>query len=109
MRIDEMISALSLRPLSLPEPEREIQGAYVGDLLSWVMGNGQADMVWVTIMTNINVVAVASLIDFSAVILAEGCVPDDDVIAAAKQRGINLLVSERSSYEVCVALGGLSV
>ena len=37
MRIDEMISALSLRPLSLPEPEREIQGAYVGDLLSWVL------------------------------------------------------------------------
>ena len=109
MKICEFADKIKAEVLSMPRPDAEISGGYCGDLLSWVMGNGQADMVWVTIMTNINVVAVASLIDFSAVILAEGCVPDDDVIAAAKQRGINLLVSERSSYEVCVALGGLSV
>lgn len=109
MRIEEVISALSLTPLTVSDSQRQTDGAYVGDLLSWVMGNGRPDMVWVTIMTNINVVAVASLIDFSAVVFAEGCVPDQDVVDAAQSKGVNLLVSDKSAYEVCVALGALAV
>jgi len=90
----------------MPEPEREIVGAYVGDLLSWVMGKTQADNAWITIMSNINVIAVASLSDVACIILAEDVTLDDMVLNTAKQKGINVLSTSRTSFETAVFLSG---
>ena len=38
----------------------EVDGCYVGDLLSWVMARAQAGNVWLTVMGNVNAVAVAT-------------------------------------------------
>ncbi len=104
MTVNELASADGFRPLALPQGEREAHGVYIGDLLSWVMGRARAENVWVTIMSNINVAAVASLADVSCVVFAEGVTPDDDVIETARQKDINLLVSDRSAYELAVWL-----
>jgi len=104
MTVSQLISKNGYRALSLPEPEREIDGVYVGDLLSWVMGRASADNAWVTIMTNLNVVAVASLADVATVVLCEGCVPDGDVIETAKIKSVNMVVSEKPVYETCLEL-----
>ena len=56
---------------------------------------------WITIMNNINVVAVASLADVSCVIFAEGTDVPDEVIKRAEAQGINLLRSELPAYELC--------
>ena len=61
MRVSELIDKYGMKALSLPDPDREIAGGYCGDLLSWVMGRAQQDNAWITIMSNMNVVAVASL------------------------------------------------
>ena len=71
MTVNELISACGFEAICLPDGEREIHGAYIGDLLSWVMGRAQADNAWITIMNNVNVIAVASLTDAAAVLLAE--------------------------------------
>lgn len=106
MTVSELV-AYGFEPLSLPEPEREINGVYTGDLLSWVMGKAQADNVWITIMSNINVIAVASLTDVSCVILAEGVTLEEDVLAAAEQKQINVLKYKQPIYETSVKLSGL--
>ena len=89
---------------ALPSPEKEIGGCYVGDLLSWVMGRANADDAWITIMSNQNVIAVASLADVSCVIFAEGVKPEDELIALAMEKGINLLLSDLPAYESAVKL-----
>lgn len=91
-------------PLACPDPDREITGAYVGDLLSWVMGRAAADNAWITIMSNINIVAVASLSDVSCIVLAEGVAPDANVLDAANAKGINILQSSLAAYETAVLL-----
>ena len=48
MTVRELAEKLELRILSMPDPEREISGAYAGDLLSWVMGRAKEDSVWAT-------------------------------------------------------------
>ena len=88
MTVRELAEKLNLEVLSSAEPEREITGAYAGDLLSWVMGRAQSGDAWITIMTNINTVAVASLADVACVILAEDCEIEDDVVATAQAKGI---------------------
>lgn len=91
----------------LCEPEREINGVYIGDLLSWVMGRASSDNAWITIMSNINILAVASLADTACIIIAEGVKLEAEVIETAKQKNINIIYSESGIYETAVCLSRL--
>ena len=107
MTVAELSEKLGAKNICLPNPDREVVGAYTGDLLSWVMGRAPADCAWVTIMSNLNVVAVASLADVACVILSEDVIPDDDALAKADVQGINLLSVSCGSYETCAKLSEL--
>lgn len=107
MKVSKLTESLGLKALTLPEPEREIDGVYVGDLLSFVMSRAHEDNIWITIMSNINVVAVATLVNTSCIILAEGVIPDDDVISTASDKGINILATDKTAYEIAVAVSNL--
>ncbi|MBO5648618.1 MAG: hypothetical protein J6S76_01745 [Clostridia bacterium] len=105
MTVKELAEALSLKILtneSQPELDREISGVYVGDLLSRAMSRVEADNLWITIMSNVNVIAVAALTDPACILLCEDVEADDDVRARACENGITLLGSPRSAYELCV-------
>ena len=104
MTVNDLAQNSDFKAIALPCGEREINGVYIGDLLSWVMGIASCDDVWITIMTNVNVLAVASLADTSCVILAEGVSLEQDVIDTALDKGINILASDMSAYEIAVAL-----
>ena len=93
--------------ITMPQPEREIKNVYIGDLLSWVMGKAQEDDAWITIMNNVNVIAVASLSDTACVILSEGVDLAEDIKNTAEIKGINVLSTKKSSYRAAVILSGL--
>ncbi len=107
MTVAELAVKVGAKVICLPNGEREVEGGYVGDLLSWVMGRAPADCAWVTIMSNINVVAVASLADVACVIFSEDVEPDEDALAKAEAQGINLLSVSFGSYEICAKLSEL--
>lgn len=92
--------------LTAPSSEREIEGVYIGDLLSWVMGKASADYAWITIMSNANAIAVAALTDVSCIILAEGVTLPEDVVALAGDKGINVLSSSLPAYETALLING---
>ncbi len=104
MTVSGIIEKCSLTEYCLPCPDKCIEGVYAGDLLSWVMGHANCGECLVTIMSNINVLAVASLLDLSCVILAEGVKPDDEFLALAKEKQINVLSSMDRTYEICTKL-----
>ena len=101
MTVNSLIEKLDLEVLNLCEGECEITGGYVGDLLSWVMGKAESGDMWVTIMTNVNVVAVASLVDVACVVIADKAEVAPEVIEKAKAQGIDLLRSAKSAYQLC--------
>ena len=109
MTVQQLIDALSLTVFNLDDPDRPVTGGYCGDLLSWVMGRAPADGAWLTIMSNVNVAAVAALCDVSCVVLAEGVVPDAPLQSRAEMQGINLLGTQLSVYDCAVKLGALGV
>ena len=104
MNVFKLAEALELSPLATPDVEREVTGCYTGDLLSWVMGRASADSAWVTIMTNVNTVAVATLVDASMVIIAENAEIEPDIVEKAKEKGVNLYTSPLDAYALCVKL-----
>ena len=106
MKVNELLSH-GFEAVSLPDGDREIDGVYIGDLLSWVMGRAQMDNAWITIMTNVNVIAVASLADTSCVILAEGVEMPEDLVQTAQQKEVNILRSGQPIYETALALARL--
>jgi serine kinase of HPr protein (carbohydrate metabolism regulator) len=73
--------------------DREVEGAYCGDLLSWVMGNGEPNQAWITVQVHMNVIAVAVLREFSCVIIADNANVPEEVIAKAEEEGLPILES----------------
>ena len=105
--VQNLIDAIPLTVFHLDDPERPVEGGYCGDLLSWVMGRAPAGGAWLTIMSNVNVAAVASLTDTACVILAEGVIPDAPLLDKAKAQGITLLGTDLPVYDCAVRLGRL--
>lgn len=104
MTVRELMENTGFTAAALPDDQREITGVYMGDLLSWVMGRARTGDAWITIMSNSNIVAVATLADTACILLAEGVQPDEGVAALARQKGINLLISPVSAYETALRL-----
>ena len=83
---------------------KEISGCYIGDLLSWVMANAEEGNVWMTIMSNINVVAVAKLTEVSCILMCEHVTPDSECLKRSNEQGITILRTSLSAYDAAVAL-----
>ena len=79
--------------------DAEISGGYTSDLLSDVMGHIDEGMLWVTMQTHQNIVAVATLKDAAAVLivpLVALAVP----ITEGKEEDVPLLGTPLSAFEV---------
>ncbi len=83
---------------------RAITVPFCCDLLSVAMGRAPAGCAWVTVMGNMNTLAVASLTDAACVILAEGCTLDQAAAAKAKTQGITVLKTDLSIFEAALAV-----
>ena len=86
------------------EPDRELKSVFCCDLLSVAMGKGQEDAVWVTVMGNINTLAVMSLTDMACIVLAEGAVMDEAGMTKARQQGIPIFRTENPIFETALQL-----
>jgi DRTGG domain len=102
MNLKEIIDSLELRPLTNAKEFHEITPTcgYASDLLSCVMAGAAHQSVWITLQAHVNIVAVASLLDLSAIIITEGAMPDENTIAKANEEGINLLSTQEQTFSV---------
>jgi len=81
--------------------EKEVNGVYAGDLLSWVMSHAQKGNAWITVHTHLNIVAVALLTEISCIIIPEGIKVDEATLDKARQEGIAILGTAMNTYETC--------
>lgn len=85
--------------------QRGIGSVYCCDLLSIAMSRMTEDAAWVTVMSNMNTLAVASLTDVSCVILAEGVAVEDNMLVKAKEQGIALFSTELPVFDAALMIG----
>ena len=110
MKVSELKEKLGFAYGSgIDAPDREVNGCYIGDLLSLAMAKVDVDNAWITIQTNINVVAVASLKEAACVIIADGFHIDEAVKAKAEAEEIIILESDLSAYDIAKKLAELSI
>ncbi len=104
MTVKELSLLDGFKPLVISDDTRLIDGVYIGDLLSWVMGKAKSGDAWLTIMSNINILAVASLADVACIVLTEGVALDDEVTKTAAEKDINIISTKLSAFEAAVVL-----
>lgn len=102
MTLQEVIDHLNLKVLTRPANWTQITptSGYTSDLLSCVMAGAKKGAVWVTLQAHLNIVAVAALLEMSAVIITENAQPEAATIEKANQEGVTLLATEQPSFEV---------
>lgn len=79
---------------------REITTGYCCDLLSRVMAQAPAGCAWVTVLANVNVIAVAELAEIGCVILPEDIPVPESMISRAEKENIPIISSGMDSYEI---------
>ena len=105
MTVLELAKQLNLEMVTEGEAaEREIHGVYCCDLLSIAMGRAPAGCAWVTVMGNMNTLAVATLADAACIIMAEGALLDEVAMQKAKQQGITVLATEEPIFEAALTV-----
>ena len=102
MTLQDIIQQLDLTVLTQRRDFSEVApgSGYASDLLSCVMAGAKRKSVWVTLQAHANIVAVAALLDLSAVIITEGAMPDPQSIVKANDEGIVLLSTQKPTYEI---------
>ena len=107
MTVKELSEALNAVVICMPDGDREVSGGYAGDLLSWVMGRARSGDAWVTIMSNVNIIAVATLADPSCIVLSEGVTLEKEVVARANDVGVNVISSPLDTFTLCSKISSL--
>ncbi len=104
MKVSDFERLSGAKLLTGPYEDREIACGYTCDLLSHVMGRGQADMAWITVQAHMNVIAVAALLDFACVIIPENLPVEAPILAKASEEDIIIFSSEKTAYELVTLL-----
>ena len=101
MRASELINVLNGKIVTNNDTfENEYHGVYVGDLLSNVMANVEEDNLLITIMCNMNTLAVASLRDVPIIVFCENKKATDEMINKANDLGIAIIESPLKAADV---------
>ncbi len=102
MTVSELKNALDLTYLCGEDfaAEKEIDGCYCGDLLSWVMSRAEPGNIWLTVMGNVNSIGVAVLADISCIILTENAPLDEDAKIRAQQQEVVILTTAENAYQL---------
>ena len=78
------------------DTDRAITSVYCCDLLSVAMGHAPAGSAWVTVMGNINTLAVVAL--------TGGAHLDEATLAKARQQQITVLATDEAIFEAALAI-----
>lgn len=81
---------------------RELSKVFCCDLLSFAMARNPEGSVWVTVMGNINTIAVASLTNGGVVILAENSQLDENAAARAEKEGVSVMKTALPVFEAAL-------
>ena len=99
MKVKELCQELGWEK-AFGDGENDITGGiYCCDLLSIVMGRAPAGCLWVTVMGNVNAMAVSSLADTACVVLAENMRLDKEALAGAEKGNVTVLCSGKPVFE----------
>ena len=103
MTVQQLVDSEIFQVVNIGEDTgRKIEKPFCCDLLSVAMGKAPSGCAWVTVMGNMNTLAVATLADAACVIMAEGAVLDEIAMKKAREQDITVLKTEEPIFEAAL-------
>lgn len=110
MNVNSLVEQLNLNVVSGKDSlDKQINGCFIGDLLSVAMGKAKEGNAWITIQSHYNIVAVATLVGTSCIIVTEGFEVEQTAIEKADEELIPILTTNLSTYEIAKKLSELGI
>ena len=111
MTLAEIARHLNLTLLTEPKDFDAIipSSGYASDMLSCVMTGASRQGIWITLQAHTNVVAVAALLELSAVIITEGAAPDPATLDKANEKGVTLFSTPLPTFSIIGQLWDLGL
>ena len=107
MTVENLYGAEGIKTVCKGDSAKEIGSVYCCDMLSVAMSKAPAGGCWVTVVSNLNTLAVASLTDCACVVIAGGVAVGDDVKEKAEKEGISLFTCEKPVFETALEVYGM--
>lgn len=103
MRIKDLISKDIFEVVNIgSDTERNISVPFCCDLPSIAISRAPADCIWITVMGNVNILAVAVLVDAAGIILAEDTKLDAEALNKAKEQDITVLKTDLPVFDAAL-------
>lgn len=99
--INDLLTGIEGRILTDNSSAAAINNVYICDLLSWVMSHAQKGDAWITVLTNVNVPAVAVMTDVSCVIIPEDIAVEELTLKKANENGIVIIGTKYGAFDIC--------
>lgn len=102
MLTEELITVIDGKILtdSTSKINLKVENVYICDMLSWVMSHAQKGDAWITILTNVNVAAVAMMTDVACVIIPENILVEELTLKKANENGITIISTQYTAFEI---------
>jgi serine kinase of HPr protein (carbohydrate metabolism regulator) len=101
--VKELESKLNFKTLN-EASDKEVEGAFISDMLSDVMAGAKAGNAWITVQTHKNIIAAANLVDVPAIIVVRDKKVPEDTLQMADRVGVTVFTTELDSFQVAIKL-----
>lgn len=102
MKAKDLLEKLNLTDATKLSNENDVESVFTCDLLSLAMGRAPSGCAWLSVMGNINTLAVASLTDVGCVILCHGVKMDDETLKKAREESIPVFYSDEPIFDTAL-------
>ncbi len=107
MTVEKLYDAAGFKTISKGDGKKEVKAIFCCDMLSIAMSKAPASGCWITVVSNMNTLAVATLTDVSCVVIAGGVAVGEDMKAKAETEGIALFTCEEPAFETALIVHDL--
>ncbi|MHC4114619.1 MAG: DRTGG domain-containing protein [Planctomycetota bacterium] len=110
MKLKQIVEKFSLKVVcNADKLDVESNNGYVSDLLSDVLANSEENDLWITLQIHPNIVAIASMKGLSGIVIINGREPEEETVKKAQEKGIPIMVSQMTAFELCGRLYALGL
>lgn len=111
MNVGKLVEIISGKVLTdnSSDLNTQVKGVYICDLLSWVMSHAQKGDAWITVLTNVNVPAVALLTEAACVIIPEDIKVEELTLKKANENGILMVGTNLNAFEISQRLAEIKL
>lgn len=108
MKVSEIVERTGLKRINDCE-DREVESVYISDMVSDIITSAKRNSILITLQTHKSLIAAASVVAATMIVMVKGRRPSDDVVELATRTGIGLFSYDLDTWSFAKKLTELGI